>query len=86
VGDYTTLAGQVGVAGHLRIGDHVTMYARAGVTKDVLEAGSYTGFPAKPIQEGRRLMTYPTKVPEILKRLREVEARLKELEGEKPGP
>jgi UDP-3-O-[3-hydroxymyristoyl] glucosamine N-acyltransferase len=85
VGDYTTLAGQVGVAGHLKIGDQITIYARSGVTKDVLEPGAYTGFPAKPLQEGRRLMTYPNKVPEILKRLREVEARLKELEGEKPG-
>jgi UDP-3-O-[3-hydroxymyristoyl] glucosamine N-acyltransferase len=81
VGDYVVMAGQVGVAGHLTIGSKITVYAKSGVTKDLFEPGEYTGFPAKPLSEGRRMMTYPGKVPEILERLRELEARLKELEG-----
>ena len=86
VGNYVTMAGQTGVAGHLRIGDKILLYARSGVTKDLLEPGPYTGFPAKPLLEGRRVMAYPNKVPDILKRLRELEERVKELEGEKPSP
>lgn len=79
LGDYVVMAGQVGVAGHLTIGSQVTFMAKSGVTKDYLEPGVYTGYPAKPLIEGRRMMTYPAKVPELLVRLRSLEERMKTL-------
>ena len=82
LGDYVVMAGQVGVAGHLTIGSHVTFLAKSGVTKDHPDPGAYTGYPAKPLIEGRRMLTYPAKVPGILERLRALEERLKELEQE----
>lgn len=82
LGDYVVMAGQVGVAGHLTIGSQVTFMAKSGVTKDYLESGVYTGYPAKPLIEGRRMMTYPAKVPDILERLRSLEERMKHLEQE----
>lgn len=85
VGDNVTMAGQVGVAGHLNIASNVILLAKSGVTKDIPEPGTYTGYPAKPLIEGRRMLMYPAKVPEILKRLRELEARVKQLEGKKPS-
>ncbi len=85
LGDYVVMAGQVGVAGHLTIGSQVTFMAKSGVTKDYPEPGVYTGYPAKPLIEGRRMMTYPAKVPDILERLRSLEARIKELE-QNPSP
>lgn len=51
IGNRVTLAGQVGVAGHLKIGDGVTVLAQGGVTKDLLEKGIYSGWPARPNQE-----------------------------------
>lgn len=80
IGNYTTLAGQVGVAGHIHIGDQVTVLARSGVTRDLPSKGAYTGFPAKPLMEGRRLMVAPAKIPSILERLKALEAKLEELE------
>ncbi|WP_166442834.1 UDP-3-O-(3-hydroxymyristoyl)glucosamine N-acyltransferase [Phragmitibacter flavus] len=81
LGDYVTLAGQVGVAGHLNIGDKTTFLAKSGLTKDYPEPGAYTGYPAKPLLEGRRMLTYPMKVPELLQRVRDLEKKLKEMEA-----
>lgn len=81
LGTYVTLAGQVGVAGHLNLGDKVTVMAKGGVTKDLTVPGAYTGFPAKPLMEGRRALTYPGRVPEILDRLKAMEKRVHELEA-----
>jgi UDP-3-O-[3-hydroxymyristoyl] glucosamine N-acyltransferase len=85
IGSLTTLAGQVGVAGHLQIGDQVTLYAKSGVTKSILEPGHYTGYPARPIMEGRKILALSTRLPDITERLRALEKRLEELEGRKPG-
>jgi UDP-3-O-[3-hydroxymyristoyl] glucosamine N-acyltransferase len=81
LGDHVTVAGQVGIAGHLDIADKVVLLAKAGVTKSLTEPGAYTGFPAKPLLEGRRLLTLPGKIPDILDRLKAVEKRLAELEA-----
>ncbi len=85
LGDYVVMAGQVGVAGHLTIGSRVTFLAKSGVTKDYPDPGVYMGFPARPVIEGRRMLTYPAKVPAILDRLRSLEGRIASLEsGESP--
>ena len=81
LGDYVVMAGQVGVAGHLNIGNQVTFLAKSGVTKDHLEPGAYTGYPAKPLLEGRRLMTYPARVPELIDRIKELEERVAALDN-----
>jgi UDP-3-O-[3-hydroxymyristoyl] glucosamine N-acyltransferase len=51
IGDRVTLAGQVGVVGHLNICDNVTALAKSGITRTVTEAGTYSGFPARPHRE-----------------------------------
>jgi UDP-3-O-[3-hydroxymyristoyl] glucosamine N-acyltransferase len=65
LGDYVVMGGQSGAAGHLKIASQSTILGRAGVLKDITESGHYTGFPARPLQEGRRLMAYPAFVPEL---------------------
>lgn len=81
LGDYVVMGGQVGVAGHLKIGSRVSFMAKSGVTKDQLEPGVYTGFPARPIMEGRRMLAAPAKVPELIERVRLLEKRIKDLES-----
>lgn len=81
LGDYVTMGGQVGVAGHLEIGDRVLLLAKSGVTKSIKEPGAYTGYPAKPLMEGRKMLTYPGRVPEMLERIKQLEQRLAKLEG-----
>ncbi len=80
LGNYVVMGGQVGVAGHLEIGDQVTFLAKSGVTKNVTDAGAYTGYPARPLIEGRRMMMYPGRVPELMDRVKELEKKLVELE------
>lgn len=81
IGDFVTIAGQVGIAGHLEIASQVTLLAKSGVTKSITDSGAYTGYPAKPLMEGRRLLAAPAKVPEMLDRIKELEKRLAALEA-----
>ena len=80
LGNYVVIGGQAGAAGHLKIGDQVTLLARSGATKDLSGPGHYTGFPARPLSEGRRHMAAPALVPGLQKRVKELEKRLAELE------
>lgn len=81
LGNYVTMGGQVGVAGHLEIADQVMLLAKSGVTKSLTEPGAYTGYPAKPLLEGRRMLALPGKIPDLIERVRELEKRLSALEG-----
>lgn len=81
LGDYVTMGGQVGVAGHLEIASRVLLLAKSGVTKSIREPGAYTGYPARPLMEGRKILTYPARVPELLERVKKLEQRLAQLEG-----
>ncbi|MCW0218923.1 MAG: UDP-3-O-(3-hydroxymyristoyl)glucosamine N-acyltransferase [Prosthecobacter sp.] len=81
IGDYVTIAGQVGIAGHLEISNQVTLLAKTGVTKSISEPGAYTGYPAKPLMEGRRMLSAPAKIPSMLDRIRELEKKLVALES-----
>lgn len=79
LGSQVVIGGQVGVAGHLTIGDQVTFLAKSGVTKDCPQPGMYTGYPARPIMEGRKVLATQARVPELLERVRELERQVEEL-------
>lgn len=81
LGDRVTLAGQVGVAGHLELGDDVIVLAQSGVSKSLLKPGAYIGSPAKPLSEGRKFMMAPAKIPEVISRVRDLEAKVAALTG-----
>ncbi|MFQ5477348.1 MAG: UDP-3-O-(3-hydroxymyristoyl)glucosamine N-acyltransferase [Candidatus Binatia bacterium] len=73
--------GQVGTAGHVEIGDRVQLAARCGVTRDVAAGSVVGGVPAVEIGLWKRCLLLVTRLPELFRRLRELERRL---EG-KPG-
>ena len=81
LGNYVVMGGQVGVAGHLHIGDQTSFYAKTGITKDCLQPGGYTGYPAKPVMEGRRILAASAKVPDLIDRVRRLEKKLAEWEA-----
>lgn len=73
--DNVTLAGQVGTVGHVRIGHDTVVAARGVVTTDV-EPGSFvSGFPIKPHQEERRILAALRKLPELVKKVRDLEKK-----------
>jgi UDP-3-O-[3-hydroxymyristoyl] glucosamine N-acyltransferase len=81
IGNYVTIAGQVGIAGHLEISDQVMLLAKTGVSKSITAPGAYTGFPAKPLLEGRKMLALPAKIPDLIDRVRALEKKIEELEA-----
>ncbi len=51
IGEYNLFAGDVGTAGHVKIGNNVTAMARSGITKDIEDNMVIRGFPAGPQRE-----------------------------------
>lgn len=82
IGNNVTFAGQAGCAGHLSIGDNCVFAARAAIISDVESGAFLAGFPARPHREWIKSEAYVIKLPEMAKRIKELEARLAALESE----
>lgn len=79
-GDYVRCAGQVGVADHVHLGRGCTLGAKAGIYKSIPDGDTQIGYPARPEQEQLRIMLVTGKLPEMRKSLRDLEARVEELD------
>ena len=73
LGCYVVLAGQVGIAGHLKIGDRVTVAAQSGVMHNIPAGEKWFGYPAQPDKDFKRQMIAIHRLPELLKRVAELE-------------
>lgn len=81
VGRGTIIAGQTGVKEQVKIGERVVIGAQTGVMGDV-PAGAYvSGYGAKPHRETLRTAAAVNQLPDLIKKMREMERRLAELEG-----
>ncbi len=80
LGKNVLLAGQVGISGHLTIHDNAVIYAQSGIGGDVKEGAVMSGSPAFEAREWLRAITAFPKLPEILKTIRQLEKRVRELE------
>lgn len=76
IGNYTVLAGQVGLAGHIQIGNQVTVAAQSGVMHNIPDGEKWFGTPAQPDRAMKRQLLAAQQLPELLRRLREVEKKL----------
>lgn len=83
VGDRVQFGGQAGVAGHVEIGSDVMVGAKSGVTKDIAPSSVVSGMPAIPHGEWLRAQTIVAKLPEMRKKIMELEKRLATLEERK---
>ena len=75
-GNYVTFAGQVGVAGHLKIGHQVTLGAQSGLMNNVPDGEKWLGSPAQPDKQTKRMMIAMQRLPELLRRVAELERQL----------
>jgi UDP-3-O-[3-hydroxymyristoyl] glucosamine N-acyltransferase len=82
--NYVILAGQVGIGGHLKIGNQVTVGAKSGVMHDIPDGQKWMGIPAQPDRELKRQVIAVHKLPELLKRVAELEKKLERSEGTIP--
>lgn len=72
-GHHVVLAGQVGVAGHLHIGNMVRAAAQAGIAADVPDGQDVGGTPAVEMKQAKRVYLQLYQLPDLVKRLRELE-------------
>ncbi len=79
VGRHVTLAGHVGVAGHLTVGDNVVAGGQAAIMGDVEPGVSVLGTPAIPANQARRAMAATAKLPQWIKRIKDLEREVKAL-------
>lgn len=76
LGNYVTIAGQVGLAGHLKIGNRVTVTAQSGVMHDIPDGQKWFGSPAMADRKMKRQVLAMQQLPELLRRVAELEKRL----------
>ena len=81
VGDGCILAGQVGTAGHLTVGDGAVITAKSGVPNDVPAHSMYSGYPAVDNRQWLKTVAALNRLPELQKRVRELEAEIERLGG-----
>ncbi len=82
LGHHVILAGQVGVADHVTLGDQVILAAQSGVHKSLAKPGMYGGSPAAPAISWKRSVSVFSKLPELSRKIRELEKRLKAIENQ----
>ena len=83
IGAFVQIAGQAGVNGHIEIGDGTILAAKAGATGDLPARGVYSGMPAIEHKDWLRAQSVFAKLPELKKRVLELEKRLNELGWDK---
>ena len=84
LGDYVTLAGQVGIGGHLKIGNHAIVGAKSGVMHDIPDGQKWMWIPAQPDRDIKRQLISLQRLPELLKRVAELEKKLERPDGTTP--
>ena len=76
LGKYVILGGQAGVAGHLKLGNKVSVTAQSGVMHAIPDGEKWFGTPAQPDRQMKRQLIAMQHLPELLKRVAELERKL----------
>ena len=81
LGDYCVIASQSGIAGHLKLGNQATVGAKSGVMRDIPDKGTVLGIPAAPDRQTKRQWIGLQQLPELIRRMRELEKEVQELKA-----
>lgn len=79
IGKGVMIGGQAGVVGHITIGDGVKINAQSGVSKTLEPGKAVTGSPAQDFTASLRTQAMIRKLPEMEKRIKELEDLIKQL-------
>lgn len=77
IGKHCMIGGQVGVAGHIAVGDRVEVAAQSGIHKSVPAGERLFGSPAVRFYDYIRTTSDIKRIPDIIKRLKQIEASQK---------
>ncbi len=83
IGKYCVVGGQSGISGHLTIVDSTKLGGRSGVNKSIREQGNYSGYPLLPIQDHLKSLVYIKKMPDLEKRIGELEKEYQKIKSYK---
>lgn len=82
LGQRVILGGQVGAAGHIQIGDGVTAVGQTGITGSIPPGQTIAGYPHQLHGEWRRTAAAGRRLPELLRTVRRLERRIRDLENQ----
>src|ERR1700744_1938908 len=84
LGKGVMIGGQAGIVGHLQIADGARINAQSGVSKSIkIKGGAVTGSPAYDYTSALRSQAISRNLPELEKRLKELEEQVRQLLAEK---
>ena len=79
IGKRVMIGGQAGISGHLEIADETKIVAQSGVPSNVKKATTLMGSPSFPIDDFKRSFIGFRKLPQLMNRISELEAKLEAL-------
>jgi len=82
LGHHCIAGGKVGIVGHLKIGNHVTIGGNSGVANDIPDGQTVFGSPAFDAGKAKRSYLLIKSLPDMHKKIRDLEKRLGLLEKE----
>lgn len=83
IGNGVMIGGQAGIVGHIQLGDGAKVNAQSGVSKSIDPGKAVTGSPAYDYTAALRSQAVSRKLPELEKRVKELEALIRQLLAEK---
>jgi UDP-3-O-[3-hydroxymyristoyl] glucosamine N-acyltransferase len=83
IGNGVMIGGQAGIVGHIQLGDGAKVNAQSGVSKSIEPGKAVTGSPAYDYTSALRSQAAARKLPDLEKRVKELEALIKTLLTEK---
>jgi UDP-3-O-[3-hydroxymyristoyl] glucosamine N-acyltransferase len=79
IGKGVMIGGQAGIVGHIQLGDGSKVNAQSGVSKSIEPGKAVTGSPAYDYTQALRAQAVNRKLPELEKRIKELEQLIKDL-------
>lgn len=83
LGNGVMIGGQAGIVGHIHLGDGAKVNAQSGVSKSVEAGKAVTGSPAYDYTSALRSQAVNRRLPELEKKIKELEILLKQALAEK---
>jgi UDP-3-O-[3-hydroxymyristoyl] glucosamine N-acyltransferase len=80
------MAGQVGIADHIDVGDRALLGAKAGVMHNIPVGETWVGIPATPQREQFQFWGIMRKMPEFRKNVRQLELQVEQLRRQVAEP
>ncbi|MBI5556516.1 MAG: UDP-3-O-(3-hydroxymyristoyl)glucosamine N-acyltransferase [Deltaproteobacteria bacterium] len=81
LGKGVVIAGQGAVGDHVEVGDRVMAAGRSGINSNVKAGSVVAGFPAIPYKEWLQAATAFSRIPRLLKEVRQLRRQVSELAG-----